>query len=354
MSALKVLLVDENKVSRTAIAHLLQQDHHQVESPEDMKSARAALIANPPEVIVFSWPIAGGAEFVKHVRASDESGHVYIIVVLDKQPPATIPALFAAGADDFMRRPVMREELLARVEAPHRIAKWSGARVAEAAGGSDWATCSDVRGTRACREMASVIISDLEQLLGGPMDLTEGWAADFTGPLRGAMIPLSLATEQTEVRISVAVEAASLALIGEALLGDPSADSESLDDVLREMANTAGGAIRRVGLEDNVSLTSGLPVNETTFSTANDLTHCWVATVRGTTMRIGLVGEILKKKNQRVPATRLKEGMVLAHDLKTAAGALLVPGGTRLTSTSAERVGRLLGERCLVEVACAA
>lgn len=142
----------------------MQQDHHEVESAEDIKSARAAILASPPEVVVFAWPIAGGADFVKHVRASDGTGHIYIIVLLDRQPPTTIPMLFAAGADDFMRRPIVREELSARVDAPHRIGKWSLARGAEEAAGSDWASCADVRGTRACREMAKIIVDDLEQL----------------------------------------------------------------------------------------------------------------------------------------------------------------------------------------------
>ncbi|MBK7395712.1 MAG: hypothetical protein IPJ34_05250 [Myxococcales bacterium] len=46
--------------------------------------------------------------------------------------------------------------------------------------------------------------------------------------------------------------------------------------------------------------------------------------------------------------------MVLARDLKNEAGVLLIPAGTRLTSSTVDRLTKLLGATFLVEVANAA
>ena len=44
----------------------------------------------------------------------------------------------------------------------------------------------------------------------------------------------------------------------------------------------------------------------------------------------------------KVCGSRLREGMVIASDVTTPAGVLLVRAGTRLTETAAEKIARLL------------
>ena len=72
--------------------------------------------------------------------------------------------------------------------------------------------------------------------------------------------------------------------------------------------------------------------------------------------RFGLsfTASIISRQNQRVTAHTLREGMVLARDLKNEAGVLLIPAGTRLTSSTVDRLTKLLGATFLVEVANAA
>jgi hypothetical protein len=55
-----------------------------------------------------------------------------------------------------------------------------------------------------------------------------------------------------------------------------------------------------------------------------------------------------------VQRLQLIEGMVLARDLHTATGALLVPGGTRLTVSQIERLSRLMSGSVTFDVAAAA
>jgi len=350
---MRVLIVDDNKPAREAAARMLALAQLEVEQ-SDGKSGLSAVGRSQAEMLILAWPDKGGPELVKRVRAGETGGHVYVLVVLDKQPASEITAVFAAGVDDFMRRPILREELLARVHAPQRIRRWAAPH-AEAL---DFSKGSDVGQLRACRHTGSLVAEDLAEIVGAALEVADAPVSDVPGSLFSATIPLSLASDETEIRVSVTVDPTSMRVLAMAIMGDANPGDAAVDDILREMANTAGGAVKRAGLAENVIMTTGLPVNQPPSRPQAgggggvDLRR-WLATSKDG-VRIGITREIRRRINERVPAARLVEGMVVAHDLKNDSGALLVPAGTRLTSTTAERVARLLGDRTLVEVARAA
>ena len=51
--------------------------------------------------------------------------------------------------------------------------------------------------------------------------------------------------------------------------------------------------------------------------------------------------------NELVPANRLREGMVVVRAVTNESGALLIPAGTRVTSSTADRVAKQLGEQLI-------
>src|SRR5215471_3409249 len=203
---MKVLVLDESQYERQALAKTLGEAGFSVDEAKDNKVAFSLLEREPPRVLVMPWPKTGGPDLLKRVRAVDSAHHIYVLVLLDKQPPSEITALYAAGVDDFVRRPFVREELLARVETPQRVEKWTtGKKVA-----FDWSSATDLRHLRACREMGVVVAEELGQMLGRSMQVTPGWSPEMTQDSLGATITLSLASVQTEIRVSIAVDATSL------------------------------------------------------------------------------------------------------------------------------------------------
>jgi CheY-like chemotaxis protein len=340
------LVVESNKAAREAIVRHLQTAQYRVEQAADVNGANACLQRERPDVVVLAWNSAAPG-LIQRVRALDTSNHCYVLALLDGQSVSEVPRLYAAGADDFARQPVSREELIGRLDAPRRIRAWfkAGATL-------DWTQTLDLRKLRVWGEMGAVIVEDFATILG-PLDVVESGLIE--GEVRAASIPLSLAKEEIELRVFVALEYAHLRRFGAHVLGDPEAPDDLLEDMLRELANTAGGAVKRVALLEQVAVTVGLPVSETRVTAqTGEHARCWVATLRGSDARIALVGEIITRKNRRVSAAALEEGMVLAHDLRNQSGALVLAAGTRLTSTAAERVASLFGDRFVVEVACAA
>jgi len=53
-------------------------------------------------------------------------------------------------------------------------------------------------------------------------------------------------------------------------------------------------------------------------------------------------------------AAQLAEGMVRAQDIRSEGGVLILPAGSRLTATSANRLAAMIGPRYFLEVAPAA
>jgi DNA-binding response OmpR family regulator len=349
---MRVVLVNDKHAERDAMVRVLKLASCSVEPFGDANGAIAAIGRESPQVVVMAVPDTGFGELIRRIRGAD-AGHAYLLAILDVTPGGRdIAAVLAAGAHDFIRRPLVDAELVARVKAPTRLLKW--AQSATKPTTFDFSTAVDIGRLRVWQGMGAIVAEDLSQVLGQPLELSKGWPRRFAAGTRGATIAMSLASEQTEARVSIVIDPPTSAWLGAALLGDAKAGDSAIDDALRELANTAGGAVKRAALPENVTLTTGIPINDNAPRSDGDGVQCWTATAEGGKAYFAIVGEIRKRENQRVPASQLREGMVLVNDLRSESGALLVTAGSRLTSTTAMRLAQMLGERFVVEVACAA
>jgi CheY-like chemotaxis protein len=345
---MRVLVAIENRTERENIGRSIRNAGHDVEDVAELGTALEIIRHEAFDVFVMHWPPANGADVVRHARAYDHGHRTYVLALLERQPPSEIAAMMAAGVDDFARHPVSREELVARVEAPERIRAWPPAARAEA---GDWSALLDAGAVRTFRQTGRIVADALAQMFGA-FEIEEGWSTSLDGA-RTATVPLVLARDQVEVRVSLALTPWTMREAAGLLLDDRDACDAALDDVVRELANSAGGALKHAALEENVLVALGLPRNDPPTKATDEATRRWVAR-QPPNFEIGIVCEVCKRENQRVPASHLAEGMVVARDLKSRSGALIVAAGTRLTATTASRVARLLGNRFVVEVANAA
>ena len=331
----------------------LPPESYRVEAVGDEQAALAAIKREAPQVIVFSAPAKGAADLARRLKGNDASGEAYLLAIMEAPPPPgkELSNLTTAGVHDFMRRPVLDTEFLERIKAPARLVRWVRSIAKPAA--FDFSEKFDVTQLRAWRDLPALAAEDLSQLAGQPFTVSGGWPKRFGHGVKRATIPLSLVEERLELRISIAIDPITLRWLREAVLGDPTANDAATDDALREFANTAGGAVKRAALCENIVLTTGLPVNDQA-TRAPEQNHCWTLTPEGGDACIAIVGQIIERSNQRIPASQLVEGMILTHDLRSEGGILRAPAGSRLTSTTAARLAQMLGPRFYLEVAPAA
>jgi CheY-like chemotaxis protein len=344
---MRIVVAKTDVVCELAIGVLRDRGHTIDVLPHD--GAITAIRGRSPEVILVWIPESDGVALVRELAAADVAKTAFVVGVLPSgAPDRSISSALAAGCHDVVRAPCSNEELVARVEVLERLRGWQGVQQTTAV------AKPRVDTARAWAFLGDVVADDLEMMVGRPLRVARGGVAPTA--VRSASIPMVFARDHLELAISLAADEPTCRWLGENLLGDATLGPEALDDVLREMANVAGGAMKRAMLPEGVVLSIGIPVGgDARAAQALGRTPSarrWrICLDDGISLL--LVAEERVRPNQRVPARRLIEGMVLVADVHNAAGVLLLPGGTRLTSTTADKLARLLDTN-VVEVSLAA
>ena len=131
------------------------------------------------------------------------------------------------------------------------------------------------------KKLGAIMADEFAQLLGETVAPTAGWPASLGRDQPGATILMSLARDEVEVLVSVAADASALAWLGRTLLSESAPSDAALKDVLRELASTAGGAVKRVALAENVTLTTGLADQRADGAASRRRHHVLRAALRG-------------------------------------------------------------------------
>ena len=136
----RVLVVEDDERSRNGLVRLLQRDGYDVMVANDGQAAIDILLApNPPQIALLDWemPRLDGIHVCWAVRSIPSNPYTYIIMVTAKAEAADALAAFAAGADDFLSKPMDSLQLLARLRCGERVLgleKRCAERIAELSG----------------------------------------------------------------------------------------------------------------------------------------------------------------------------------------------------------------------------
>jgi len=348
----RVILLNDRRAERDAMVRALPQDTYRVEAVGDETAALAAIAREAPQVVVFSVPSKGGQDLARRLRGGENAAEAYLLAIVEATPVnKELSNLITAGVHDFMRRPFADAEFIERVKAPERLLRWS--RSVSKPNAFDFSAALDVTTLRSWRTLGQLVAEDLGEMAGRPFTVSQGYPAQLNAEAPCASIPMSLAGDQLELRLSIVADAAAAKWIRETLLADVSAPDSSVRDALRELANTAGGALKRAALTESITLTTGIPRDDSCARFPGKC-QCWSLKLDGDAGCLAVVGEVRTRSNERISAAQLTEGMVLAHDIRSEGGVLIVPAGSRLTATSANRLAAMLGPRYFLEVAPAA
>ena len=122
---MKVLIADDDAVSRRLLQSYLQKWGYDVTAAQDGAEAWRAFEAGSFPVVITDWmmPEIDGVELVRRVRAASarRPGYVYAILLTAKSQKEDLVQGMEAGADDFLTKPFDRDELRVRQRAGERI-----------------------------------------------------------------------------------------------------------------------------------------------------------------------------------------------------------------------------------------
>ncbi len=119
----RVLIVDDDAAILRLLEKQLGLAGYEVLSACDGREALKIMQQEGPQLVITDWTMPGmdGIELIRAIRSSEGTGFVFVIMLTAHAGTSRIVEAFEAGADDFLPKPVNREELLARLTAGVRI-----------------------------------------------------------------------------------------------------------------------------------------------------------------------------------------------------------------------------------------
>jgi CheY-like chemotaxis protein len=289
-------------------------------------------------------PTCLGVDAVDVLRAIAALAERPYIIAAVGRVTQSLHAMLEAGVDDFVRAPVDGGEVWMRLRSvrprPAPVADPSGGRV----------PCPSL--SPGLDTFPPGLVGDLSDFVGEPFQVArEGEEAVLIDAV-GAVVTLTHLEGAAELELTVSMDRAHVAGVVQRLLG-AAPDDATIATFVTELANLSAGAMKRAMLDNGNALTIGLPEYFTgahrpssdarirhrqTFDlmSANGVVRCAVVSKR--TAVLGL------------PLHALREGLVLAREVRAANGMLLLTAGMRLTSAAIDRLQRSLQKAVQIEV----
>jgi diguanylate cyclase (GGDEF)-like protein len=113
----RVLAVDDDPAMLAAIRALLEEHHLEVSTLEDPLRFWETLEEVAPELLILDvdMSLINGLELCRTVRNDPRWSRIAVIFATAHTDAATVEAVFAAGADDYIAKPIIGPELVNRV-----------------------------------------------------------------------------------------------------------------------------------------------------------------------------------------------------------------------------------------------
>lgn len=120
---MKVLIVDDELVSRKKMDKLIQSLGHETVVAKDGIEGWEIWKNERNRMVITDWimPRMNGLDLCRKIREAEGSQYIYLIMVTSKNDVNDIVTGMDAGADDFITKPFAKEELAVRIRAGERI-----------------------------------------------------------------------------------------------------------------------------------------------------------------------------------------------------------------------------------------
>ena len=114
----RILIADDNAANRELLEAYLVSIHCEIETSVDGQDTLEKIISFKPDLVLLDvmMPRLSGFEVCKQIKDDPETRRVMVLMVTALNELGDIERAVAAGTDDFLSKPVIKVELLKRVE----------------------------------------------------------------------------------------------------------------------------------------------------------------------------------------------------------------------------------------------
>lgn len=120
---MRVLIAEDDAVSRLTLRRSIEQFGHEVLVATDGTDAWELYRRHEVDVIVSDWLMPGmdGLDLCRRVRASQRETYTYFMLLTSLEGKQHFMQGMQAGADDYLTKPLDREELRVRLQVASRV-----------------------------------------------------------------------------------------------------------------------------------------------------------------------------------------------------------------------------------------
>ncbi|MCT7960135.1 hybrid sensor histidine kinase/response regulator [Laspinema sp. D1] len=118
----RILVVDDSPDNVLLVKTILEEEGYDITQAESGYAALAQIDESPPDLVLLDIMMPGmdGYEVTRRIRGNKKRPFIPILLITAHDQPSVVEGL-DLGADDFIRKPVELDELLARVRSLLRL-----------------------------------------------------------------------------------------------------------------------------------------------------------------------------------------------------------------------------------------
>lgn len=124
---MKLLIVDDETIVQTILSSMVTGwDYEVILAANGEEAWNLLQTIHEPVILLVDWIMSGmdGIELCKKIKQNETTGNTHIIMLTIKSEIEDMVVGFAAGADDFLSKPVDPRELSSRLSVGRRILKY--------------------------------------------------------------------------------------------------------------------------------------------------------------------------------------------------------------------------------------
>jgi cyclic di-GMP phosphodiesterase len=118
-----ILVVEDDEANRLLLTHLLEREGYRVVPVADGDAGYRSVAEHSPDLVLLDvgLPKLDGYEVTRRLRLDPRTSTLPILLLTGRGSQEDVVAGLDAGADDFVRKPFERNELLARIRSALRL-----------------------------------------------------------------------------------------------------------------------------------------------------------------------------------------------------------------------------------------
>ena len=338
---LRALLWVPSAIERSRIVGWLTEAGHEVIPVANETELRIAFQKRPVDVALVAVD-DGDDENLRLVRSLASAQGTFLLALIPFRAESSLGRFYDAGADGDLIVPCSPPLFASRLRAIERLKRRVEGRLEPL----------DVA-VRATARAAEQIQSAVSEMLGVVAEVEgAGRPAPDAQIASAACVFLLSAAQGLEIRIAVGGDEASTRAIAAFAFGGEASD-DLVIDLLKELANLLMGSLKASLTAAEIACSSGVPIaiaphhlQQPPASYAHRDEYTVVVGGRRLVVQIAM----RTKLHRFVKPTELREGMVLARDLRNEQDLMLLPIGSRLSEHLLEKLANALPPTMRIEV----